>query len=73
MLGGLHPLDGGELVWHGAEQTVLFREASAGDLAGRQELEDMGGVEVERLCHCQKGGEVIVGDMEFPASNDLVL
>ena len=23
MLGGLHPLDGGELVWHGAEQTVL--------------------------------------------------
>ena len=37
MLGGLHPLDGGELVRHGAEQTVLFREASAGDLAGRQE------------------------------------
>ena len=37
MLGGLHPLEGGELVRHGAEQTVLFREASAGDLAGWQE------------------------------------
>ncbi len=33
----------------------------------------MGGVEVKRLRHCQKGGEVIVGDMEFPASDDLVL
>ena len=37
MLGGLHPLDGGELVWHGAEQTLLFRAASAGHLAGSQE------------------------------------
>ena len=25
--------------------------------------ERVGGVEVERLRHCQKGGEVIVGDM----------